>query len=205
MWWLELTKQNLQRTLKNEHLISTDKQRNVWSLQLFQDYSFVLDIDAVAGSAGEAFIYLKCKRFSDQMSLVFCDEDVDFDKFKGRKLKKDNTGTLAMASVGVVYRDNNWWLVSAGIEVLLSRLLAIFAHLQSPSRVKRFLFDGEFYHFLAAIEGVWVYLFLSFEAGEDSKSVFDRLSDHRLLSTWRLKQPLSEVVCSRFEKIFFDL
>lgn len=168
---------------------------------LFTDYSIEIAAEEEWESDRDCYVYLKSARFSRVMNAMFQNAEFSFSEYKGRKLRKDTTGTLAMALIGLEDLKGEISLASGGKQVSIPAFVDFVDNLNGPSNVKHELFGGELERFLAPIEGVWVYLYLAVEEGLTPNEILDSIAseDPETTESWRLKRPLDCAVCTAFE------
>ena len=113
-------------------------------------------------------------------------------------MRKDRTGILATALLGVDTENSNF--LSGGVQYSSARLAEIINTIKTPEAMRMVLFGGELTYFLATIENLWVYLYLSASMGMTSSDIVDDLnfileSDFEGITKWRLKaEPTPDLI-----------
>lgn len=113
-------------------------------------------------------------------------------------MRKSSVGILSTAVVG--FDNNKAKFSSGGVSYTSEGLVETINKINSPEALRTVLFGGELTYFLATIESIYVYLFLSAgmsmtasEIAEDLKAILD--SDFEGFTPWHLKSdPTLELI-----------
>ena len=137
-------------------------------------------------------------RFAQTKNMMFAQHYELCSSIQPLIMRKDKTGILATALVGVDGGYSSF--LSGGLHYSSERLVEIIDMIKSPEALRMVLFGGELTFFLASIENIWVYLYLSASMGMSTSDIADDLnailkSDFEGISKWRLKGgPTEEVI-----------
>jgi hypothetical protein len=175
--------------------------------RLFADYVVELAPERRRWTADtDVYFYVKSKRFSAVMNRLFRGAEFPFRSYVDRKLRQDESGTLAMVLAAVERTDVSFSFMSANIYVTPERLGVLLDQMSSPQGVHDVLFESEMGRFIAMIEGAWVYLYLAAERGLGPPEILAELAGNPKLPphirSWRLQRPIDHEVIEEFLREF---
>ncbi len=183
-----------------------NKNGHVIEKHLFDDYIIVFKLDDEFNEG--IYIYLNSVRFSKIMDLMFNDHTNKYNymslahQYLPRKLRKDKSGNLAMGLVGFSEEKPYGEINNGGESIKTDSLSEIIKSMNSKSMLLQHLYHSPFNSLVATIEGVWVYIYLSFEAGLTVKDILLSLSINEVTTEQMscvLKQDIDREVLEEFE------
>lgn len=183
---------NIFTALKSVKMLLDDDSKQ-HTVNLFGDYQISVQPRPDSGSLGcksDAIISVKCLRFANFMATLSSDYRSHMVAYKSRKLRNDFSGTLAFALVAATL-SNSEVILRSGVDLRVAEFAEIAAAVDNPLALRELLFVGRWSKFVASVETVWAYLFLSFDSGLSQVEVLEQLiGSPDLVSRWRLKAPV---------------
>lgn len=159
------------------------------------------------------YLYINRGEFARLMSAFVSAEFQHADRLPKRKLRKDQSGAIAFAELSSRLDENTGKFVidPRGQSVDIDKFPELFEHVSSPSKLRNFLFSSEMGLLVHAIEGPWVFLYLSF-LDADQTSVDSFVEEYQrsksanvFLNFLRNKYPLDAQIFSDFNALAGEL
>lgn len=123
------------------------------------------------------YFYINSPKFSDVMFSIFSDSKGNYDyeskahQYMARKLRKDRTGNLAMGLLNYKSNDSLGELSNGGISISVQEFSKLINNIDSVSKLYKSLYFSSLNNLVATIEGVWVYIYLCYEAGMQADDI----------------------------------
>ena len=189
---------------------SISKNQKTIRKKLFADYEVIIKQDKKVDS--EIYIYINSERFSRIMFSMFSDMKGNYNydslahEYSPRVLRKDTSGNLAMGMVALLENDSLGEFSNGGVNIAIQEFSEIVNNIDSAAKLYQKLYFSPLNNLVATLEGIWVYIYMSYEAGisvsdillslknkevtnNQLSSVLDKDIDEDILNEfWRIKK-----------------